>query len=99
MNSGDHVRLVISERGGEYTVLQGAPGNIDYVSIAVLKRRGDQLSGSAPTSTADVGTYSLRIGKETGRLLFTFDATNMSSPFHTTLTRLSSSTATPTPVP
>jgi len=99
MNSGDRVRWVISERRGKYTVLQGAPGNIDYVRLAVLKRRGNQLSGSASISTADVGTYKLRIGKVPGQMLFTFDATNMSSPLHTTLTKLSGSTATPTPVP
>ena len=99
VNLGDRVRWVIRERSGRYWVTQGRPGDADYRRLALLTRYGDQLSGKMPISTHSMATILLRIGNVPGQLLLTFYATNMATPIQTILTKLSDSTATPTPVP
>ena len=98
MDSGDRVRFVISTDGDQYTIVQGSPGADGYVPVAVLQRTGDTLSGDA-TITDTEGRLTLGVGSSPEQLALTFDGPKITGPVTTTLTRLSGSTATPTPVP
>jgi len=100
VDAGDRARWVIGVRhDGWYTVTQGAPGNIKYTKLGLFARHGNQLSGRVLTSTDVMSTFLLRLGNAEGQLLLTFSATNMSTLAQMTLTKLSDSTAKPTPVP
>jgi hypothetical protein len=100
VNAGDRVRWVIGARpAGRYTVTQGVPGDIEYRKLGLFTRHGDQLSGRVLTSTDVMSTFLLRSGNAPGQLLLTFSATNLSTLVQMTLTKLSDSTAKPTPVP
>ena len=105
MNSGDRVRWVISRHDGQYNVVQGWVGNTGYARVGAFARHGDRLSGSwrvvDPTTgkPAEEKWVTLTVGKATGQLRFHYDATTVSKPFDTTMTKLSDSTSTPNPVP
>ncbi len=98
MDSGDRVLFVISASGDTYTIVQGSPGAPDYVPVAELRRSGDKLSGDANISETD-GVLTLSVGTDPTQLVLNFDGPKMNGPFDTTLTKVSFSTATPTPVP
>ena len=96
MDSGDHVTFVISTADDEYTVVQGSPGSSTYTPLGVLARNGDSLSGPATVTETD-GQLTLTLSGNGSKLALGFDAANMTSPFETTLTKVSGSTATPVP--
>jgi hypothetical protein len=99
MNSGDKPRFVISPSGGRYVVMQGVPGKLDYVRLGSLERHGDRLSGTIPVSTVDSWVMTFSLTGVPGKMTLTAAGTNLSAPLRRTLTKLSDSTATPTPVP
>ena len=99
MDHGDRVRWVISESGGRYTIVQGAPADTRYMREGVLTRQANHLSGDVFVTTGAPGRAELSIGKIPTHMSLTVDAPQLSKPFRETLTRMSESTATPTPVP
>jgi hypothetical protein len=100
LNPFQGLRWVIGGRDGKYTVVQGATGQTHYTKIAVLSRHGNQLSGRALGATADQGaSFTLLVAPAPGRLYLNIDVSNTGKPGDMMMTRLSGSTATPTPVP
>ncbi len=99
MESGDHVRIVIAEQDGKHTLLQGSPGGSNYMSIAMLDRQGSHLRGTGLVTSSVEGQMDLAIDGSGEHIDFVVSGEALSSPITTTLTKLSDSTATPTPVP
>ena len=102
MESGDHVRLVVTADGGAYRIVQGVPGAERYTPLAVFRLSGDELVGKAPSPAdpnAPQDEYRLRLSDKQGQLSFAWTSQALTKPFRTTLTKLSDSTATPVPVP
>jgi hypothetical protein len=106
MNSGPRARFVISKNAGHYTVTQGFRGDKTYMRIAVFTRRGDQLVASWRVTnpftgkhTGEVDTLKLSTTHVPNQLLFTFSFGLPPSADSVTMTKLSDSSATPTPVP
>jgi hypothetical protein len=98
MDSTDGVLFVISARGDGYTVFQWLPGTDHYDRLAVLQRSGDKLSGDLAASGYS-GQLTLTLRKAGAQLAMRFYGPDMNGPLHATLTKISGSTATPTPVP
>jgi hypothetical protein len=99
MESGDHVRIVIAEQDGKHTLFQGSPGGSNYVSIAMLDRQGSHLRGTGLVTSSVEGQMDLAIDDSGEHIDFVVSGEGLSSPITTTLTKLSDSTGTPTPVP
>jgi hypothetical protein len=104
-NATSQARFVISKKAAQYTVTQGYHGYKAYDPIAVFTRRGGQLVASVRVTnpftgkpTGEVDQFKLSTSHLPGQLLFTY---RLGSPPADTLTmtKLSESTATPTPVP
>jgi hypothetical protein len=98
------LQLVISKPDGQYWVLSGSPGLSQYAWDA-FTRQGARLSGvyhaADPISGKVHGAewVQLSVAKVPGQLLFREDGTGWWQPWHATLTKVSDSTAPPTPAP
>ncbi len=102
MDSGRPVTLVISAHGARYSILTGKPGRSRYLPLAgtPFTRTGNRLKSEMYFSgRTGLNHLVFALGRDADQLLFTETNRNLKRPFRTTLTRLSSSTATPTPVP
>lgn len=102
---GGWERFVISKHDGQYTLLERVPGLTSYTRWEV-SRQGDQLSADLhlmnPTKRSkliDVRWVRLSVAKVPGQLLYRYDGTDVRTPSRATMTKVSDSTATPTPAP
>ena len=73
MDHGDRVRWVISESGGRYTIVQGAPADTRYMREGVLTRQANHLSGDVFVTTGAPGRAELSIGKIPTHMSLTVD--------------------------
>jgi hypothetical protein len=99
MDSGDHPRWVIAGQGDQFSVAQGTPGSSSYLKIAELNRSGDGLRGTILVTSGLEGEAHLSIDDSGEHITLVVDGSGLQSPISTTLSRVSGSTATPTPVP
>jgi hypothetical protein len=99
MESGGHVRIVIADQDGKHALFQGSPGGSNYMSIAMLDRQGSHLRGTGLVTSSVEGQMDLAIDDSGEHIDFVVSGEGLSSPITTTLTKLSDSTGTPTPVP
>jgi hypothetical protein len=99
MDSGDHPRWVIAAQDGRFSVVQGTQGSGSYLKIAELEPSGDKLAGRILVTSGVEGDAHLSIDDSGGQITLVVDGSTLQSPIKTTLSRVSDSTATPTPVP
>jgi hypothetical protein len=101
MDSGRPWTLVISAHGARYSILAGKHGKSRYLPLAgtPFTRTGNRLKGEWHPGGTGLNRVVFALGKSAGQLVVTETSRDLKRPFRATLTRLSSSTATPTPVP
>jgi hypothetical protein len=100
MDRGDRWRFVISADGSIYSMVVGKPGKLRYLPAdgSPFTRTDDKLTGYVVHGSS-LDRLVIALGKEPESLLLTETGRDLDRPRHATLTRLSTSTATPIPVP
>jgi hypothetical protein len=96
-------RFIIGKHAGQYTLLEHTLGTTRYTRWEVT-RQGDQLSANGVALAKkgrlmDVWWVRLSVAEVPGQLLYRLDGTDMRYTVHGTMTKVSDSTATPTPAP